>query len=468
MIRLLKADIFHFKNVDYGTLSFMNYNSLRLHRKREAGDVVGLYGSNGSGKSAAVEVLDITKAIFSSEKINYDLYADLISPDGNTQFDFLYYYSAGETPYLVRYSVRLVANEKTHTIGLKTEQLSLQAKGADWLKPGVISINNPYANADSLLWDVQLETSFDKSVENSTISANADRLALYSSQQGLSFFFNDTFIGEYTKQEDGSFSRTFGEMVRAFRVFGRHYFQVVRVNQFGMVNVSSLLPLLVHISAEEKMTSGVMTLMTDQENTILDEHFTLLQKSIEAINIALKGMIPDLSLEIEKKEEILKDNKIFYRVAIYSVRNGKRFSIRHESDGIKRLVSLLVYLISAYSSEEVCLVIDEFDDGVFEYLLGEIIATMGREARGQLIFTSHNLRIMEKLPTKNIICTTTNPMNRYIRLHGYGPTNNIRDFYIRALRLGGQEEELYNMADIEDIGRALCEANMVINAGTEK
>lgn len=46
------------------------------------------------------------------------------------------------------------------------------------------------------------------------------------------------------------------------------------------------------------------------------------------------------------------------------------------------------------------------------------LRTVYEESKGQLIFTSHNLRAFEKLNIKNIICTTINPENRYIRLVG--------------------------------------------------
>ena len=36
--------------------------------------------------------------------------------------------------------------------------------------------------------------------------------------------------------------------------------------------------------------------------------------------------------------------------------------------------------------------IDELDSGIYEYLLGECLEVMQDKAKGQLIFTSHNLR----------------------------------------------------------------------------
>jgi hypothetical protein len=111
-----------------------------------------------------------------------------------------------------------------------------------------------------------------------------------------------------------------------------------------------------------------------------------------------------------------------------------------------------------YNNPGVCLVVDELDSGIFEYLLGELLGMMGKEMKGQLIFTSHNLRVLEKLDAKNIVCSTVNPNNRYIRLSGIEKNNNKRDFYIRAITVGGQKEDLYDEDNLIAMGYAFRKA----------
>lgn len=71
--------------------------------------------------------------------------------------------------------------------------------------------------------------------------------------------------------------------------------------------------------------------------------------------------------------------------------------------------------------------------GVFEYLLGELIKVIAASGKGQLIFTSHNLRVLEVLDNKRIVFTTTDENNRYKRMPHYKATNNLRAMYIRSL-----------------------------------
>ena len=97
-------------------------------------------------------------------------------------------------------------------------------------------------------------------------------------------------------------------------------------------------------------------------------------------------------------------------------------------------------MIAMYNKPGICLAVDELDAGIFEYLLGEILEIIQDRAKGQLVFTSHNLRPLEKLNKESLIFTTTNPQNRYIRFTNVKETNNLRSFYYRAINLGGQAD----------------------------
>lgn len=72
-------------------------------------------------------------------------------------------------------------------------------------------------------------------------------------------------------------------------------------------------------------------------------------------------------------------------------------------------------LIVVFNRESITVAIEKLDAGVFEYLLGELLRIISEKGKGQLIFTSHNLRPLETLD-KNFIAFTTNPSNRYIKL----------------------------------------------------
>lgn len=58
-------------------------------------------------------------------------------------------------------------------------------------------------------------------------------------------------------------------------------------------------------------------------------------------------------------------------------------------------MSILQLLIVVYNHPSVTVAVDELDGGVFEYLLGELLNIISEKGKGQLIFTSHNLRPLD-------------------------------------------------------------------------
>ncbi|MBR4335497.1 MAG: ATP-binding protein, partial [Clostridia bacterium] len=142
---------------------------------------------------------------------------------------------------------------------------------------------------------------------------------------------------------------------------------------------------------------------------------------------------------------------------IVSKRNDQTIPLKYESDGIRRMVSILSLLIAVYNEESFTVAIDEIDSGIFEYLLGEVLAVMSESIKGQFIFTSHNLRALEVLPAKYLCFTTNNPENRFTTLPHRG-NSNMRDTYFRKIVLGSDKESVYNSTDRFEIERAFYKA----------
>lgn len=113
---------------------------------------------------------------------------------------------------------------------------------------------------------------------------------------------------------------------------------------------------------------------------------------VEQIDMVLNAIIPSIHLKVtNEKYQLLSDGSEGVNFEIVSERNSKFIPLKYESEGIKRLVSVISSMIAAYNNSSICLMIDEFDSGIFEYLLGEIVEIIDESAKGQFVFTSHNL-----------------------------------------------------------------------------
>ena len=197
----------------------------------------------------------------------------------------------------------------------------------------------------------------------------------------------------------------------------------------------------------------------DSAIPIPEDAYDIVQKVIENMNIVLKQIVPDLTIDVvDLGTVLLKNGNMGRSIQLMSLKNGKAIPFKFESEGIKKIVSILQLLIVVYNNASITVAIDEIDAGIFEYMLGELLNIISEKGKGQLIFTSHNLRPLETIDKGFIAFTTTNPEKRYIRMTNVKGNNNLRDFYYRDIVLGEQNEQLYNPTNNFEIALAFREA----------
>ncbi|MDD4110952.1 MAG: ATP-binding protein, partial [Clostridia bacterium] len=152
--------------------------------------------------------------------------------------------------------------------------------------------------------------------------------------------------------------------------------------------------------------------------------------------------------EIIANECILTNGQSGKSIELVTNRDGFKIPMRNESTGILKIISIIQTLIAYCTYDDIFVAIDELDAGIFEYLLGNLLCLLSKEGKGQLFFSSHNLRPLEILNKNCIYFSTSNPLNRYIKMSNVKKNNNLRDFYLRTVELGGQKEYLYNDDDM--------------------
>lgn len=105
----------------------------------------------------------------------------------------------------------------------------------------------------------------------------------------------------------------------------------------------------------------------------------------------LKIFKPNLrNIEYEKKE-----GKEEYHINILFVYDDYKVNYEFESMGIKNLFSLFTYF-RALSEDEV-VVIDEIDTSIHDIYLNKLIEFFAVDGKGQLVFTAHNITLLQTL-----------------------------------------------------------------------
>ena len=247
-------------------------------------------------------------------------------------------------------------------------------------------------------------------------------------------------------------------LIEGLYTFGHRELFIIDTESIGLISLNTL-PLSFKYKHGVSETYGGLLLSLNGPTLIPEDMYGVVENVIANMNIVLEQLVPGLRIGVvDLGMAMTKEGKIAKQIQLMSLKNNKQIPFRYESEGIKKIVSVLQLLIVVYNNPSVTVAIDELDGGVFEYLLGEMLNIISEKGKGQLIFTSHNLRPLETIDKGFIAFTTTNPKMRYIRLTNVKGTNNLRDFYYRDIVLGEQSEQVYNPTNNFEIALAFREA----------
>lgn len=278
-------------------------------------------------------------------------------------------------------------------------------------------------------------------------------------KSNCSYIFGESSREIFCKPYDNDF-KNYAKVITSLFQFALKDLFVIRNSHSGMITANFLLPMAFRIENTDMGMKGDFVVPLTEPIVLDNRRKTLLDLIVDQINTVLYTIIPGLTIEIKDYgKQSLDSGEEGVKVELMSKRTDKpAIPIRMESEGIIKIISILNILIQAFGNPSICLAIDAFDSGIFEYMLGELLDIFHKSAKGQLIFTSHNLRALEMLDKHSIMFSTVNPSNRYIHMKNIRETNNLRNMYIRCITLGGQDEIIYEETDSLKIARAFRKA----------
>lgn len=448
-IRIKRIRIENFKNVESGELVF-NCGRKDIPAGTSS-DVLGIYGQNGSGKTAVIEALAILKLLLQGDTIPSSYTDDVMNGKWPANLEFLFDFQhpvLGKLDVSYKFSLSPFEKESSSPDGSDNEPVK-----ALHVFNEVLSFGGVFCGLEKKFQPL-IDTSSDEqpfgpvSKRKLFIKPNKATLQTLLSKKNdayknsHSFIFSEGFLESIDiKSGDTYYIMLLYHLIR----FAMYSFFVVDTKAFGLISSKSRIPLYYRYKEDNAIITGRLQLIYDKPSLTSQKTFELLTTVISNLNTALKEIIPGLTLEYRSMSPaIMKDGSTGCYGELIAHHNGIEIPFRNESDGIKKIVSTLQLFIAAFNDKSVTVAIDEFDAGVFEYLLGELVEAFQESGQGQLVFTSHNLRPLEVLRRDYICFTTTNPQNRYIRFENIRPSNNLRDTYYREIILGNQKEKVYD------------------------
>lgn len=457
-VRIENVSIENFKNVKKGTLELEN------RRKDYCASIVGVYGQNGSGKTALIDALQILKFSLCGRAVPGQ-YADYINVNEKySTLKFQFKMQKEKELYNIWYEFsmkKVIDEDQTEENELEDTKLKYKVQIFDEIL-SFSYISEEEKIRKGPLIDTRTsgvfvpKSKYDELLENN----DEDIMELLLTKrlvqtQSRSFIFSREMLNRFRKSCN---IKLYLDVIDCLNSFGNKELFIIDTHYEGLINMNAL-PLSFKYRDDRTEMFGNLVFSLEGPSTIPNEAVEPVKKIIDSMNIVLRQLVPGLTISIVDLGPVIsKKGNIGRLVQLMSLKNGKEIPFKYESAGIKKIVSILQLLIIVYNNPSITVAIDELDSGIFEYLLGELLNIISEKGKGQLIFTSHNLRPLETIDKGFIAFTTTNPENRYIRFTNVKGNNNLRDFYYRDIVLGEQNEEVYDPTNNFEIALAFREA----------
>lgn len=460
IVRIQSLEILNFKNVKYGFIDFEN------NRKDYKASVLGLYGQNGSGKTALIDALFLLKLAFSGKGVPA-YFADFVNVDApfaTLKFNLkvLNKQNLGEYNVNYEFSIRKDIDETIQNINpndlgdekykatIFDEVLSYSfTSDSEKVRMGpLVDTRTDGVFVPESKYKVLVGTSKKKKTDLLTTKK-------LTSSTSRSFVFSWELLNILRQNCK---EKRHLDLFEALIWFGNYELFIINTSNSGLISMNAL-PLAFRYEDKGKASIGSLMIELNKPSLIPQEALAVVKNVIDNMNVVLTQIVPGLTISVkELGTELFKNGSVGAKIQLVSNKNSKEIPLQYESEGIKKIISILQLLIVVYNNDSITVAVDELDSGVFEYLLGELLRIISEKGKGQLIFTSHNLRPLETLDKGFIAFTTTNKENRYIRMSNIKTNNNLRDFYYRDIVLGEQDEPVYEPTNNYEIAFAFREA----------
>ena len=453
-VRIESITLENFKNIGKGSVFFTEFK--KLERKDlsdpDYSSVLGIYGQNASGKTSIINALEIVRLLISGGGINSVLQNYIKKGTNSLGISIVFLISSKERKILVNYSINFKLDRDN--LFIESETISSAENN-----------NNPQRLGDkktlyAFSKTTGLKDSFLSFIESKERKAVLRYLAsiktTISLTQPMSLLYSSIFNPETLQiiKADSKLTNLI-DVVDSLVDFCKNKFLIVTTKLFDGINARGVGVNGFDFDAEQEKTHKYFSILFGKQ-TLEENKYKDFLKMLDASSKVIGTLIPGLSFKTHIYSQVPNQSgKKAVEFEVMSVRNGDEIPLFFESRGVKQMLTYVGDLIGVFNQEGMFIAVDELDSGVFEYLLGEIIYSFDNFAMGQLLFTSHNFRILEKIKPSEIFFTTANENNRFVQPKYIKNNNNLRDVYYRLIVQGDENEMYYNKTSSSDITKIL-------------
>lgn len=425
------------------SIEIKNFKTIKDSKIEFKRNLSAIYGPNGTGKTAIIEVLDIMKSYFVNPFMKYETLKKKILKgmsigEKNLIIDIIF--SIDEFDYKILVEFNKYTDDSLY---VSREELSFKETNSKRKFKDIVKIVN---NENLLSPEIYIENSTKNNFDI------LEKSILSQIEGGAKRFINDfanlssylSLIIKYANIKDNekvSIPEKLSLVMTHFSKIEKIFLDmvIITLEEQALYNLNLLIPMNIHTNKVHgtlavNYRDSIGNIYTEKEAEILEE-------TVKEINSIFSTIIPNSKLSTERKITSLEGEELKVGVNIYVEREGRKLLLDQESTGVIKLVSLLSIILYYIKDKNATVAIDEFDIHIFEYLLALFLEKVALYAKGQLIFTAHNLLPMEKLDKESIIISTKDEKKgvSYVYLKGASVTTNLRQKYLRSQTMWTEE-----------------------------
>lgn len=451
IVRIQSIELNNFKNIEYGKIDFISYKNKTYYEYTP--EILGIYGQNGSGKTSVINAIELLKDTIEEKPLSKDVSNYIYQKSDTAELKFIFYildqHSNEENNYLVEYKISLTKND--NNVEISNEILSFKKNNQK--NKTVIIETNLY---DKKIPILPLKRYKELLKINKEYEIDMQVIKKICKRENKSFIFNEDTLNIF----DNIQTREYYEILNILKTYSTSNLFIINKKYSAGINLD-FMPISYRLCENDEITYGNISVYLTKETSMTQNIYNVITKVIAQMNIVLNKIIPNMKIElVTLGKDYNQKGQEFIKTEIFSIKENMKIPLKYESEGIKKIISILSTLISVFNEPSVFLVIDELDAGIFEFLLGELLEMLNKHGKGQLLFTSHDLRALEKLPSTCIIVSTANTKNRFIRIPISKGSKNLRDSYLRGIDLGGLNEPIYDSTNTYEIAHAFRKAGI--------
>lgn len=425
------------------SIEIKNFKTIKDSKIEFKRNLSAIYGPNGTGKTAIIEVLDIMKSYFINpfmkcEALEKKILKGISIGEKNLIIDIIF--SIDEFDYKILVEFNKYTDDSLY---VSREELSFKETNSKRKFKNIVKIVN---NENLLSPEIYIENSTKNNFDI------LEKSILSQIEGGAKRFINDfanlssylSLIMKYANIKDNekvSVPEKLSLVMTHFNKIEKIFLDmvIITLEEQALYNLNLLIPMNIHTNKAHgtlavNYRDSIGNIYTEKEAEILEE-------TVKEINSIFSTIIPNSKLSTERKITSLEGEELKVGVNIYVEREGRKLLLDQESTGVIKLVSLLSIILYYIKDKNAIVAIDEFDIHIFEYLLALFLEKVTLYAKGQLIFTAHNLLPMEKLDKESIIISTKDEKKgvSYVYLKGASVTTNLRQKYLRSQTMWTEE-----------------------------